>query len=123
MPKKTVLLIEDYEDSRAMMKYILEDWGYRVIEAENGQTAVEFVKKEFPDLILMDISLPDIDGMTVTRRIKGIVNADEIPIICLTAHAEDYEIEAIEAGCKAVVAKPLNFEVFRRILSEHLNDV
>jgi CheY-like chemotaxis protein len=119
MPK-TILLVEDYDDCRAMMRFILEEWGYRVIEAGNGHDAVELVKEELPDLILMDMSMPEVDGLAATRRIKQIANADEIPVICVTAHGHYYEDKAIEAGCEEVVAKPVDFENLGEIVSQYL---
>jgi len=121
MPK-TILLVEDYDDSRKMLKFYLENGGYRVVEATNGFDAIEYVNQELPDLILMDMSLPEIDGLSATRRIKEIANADEIPVICVTAHGDYYNEKAIKAGCKEVVAKPIDLENLSKVIESYLKD-
>lgn len=121
MPKN-ILIVEDYEDSRAMLKFLLESWGHKVFEAENGRQAIKMVEQELPDLILIDVSLPEINGLTATRKIKELAGADKIPIICITAHGNDYEGKALEAGCIAVVAKPIDFEILENVISRYLKE-
>jgi CheY-like chemotaxis protein len=104
----TILLVEDYDDSRSMMKFVLENNGYHVIEAMNGLEAIDHVKTEAPDLILMDVSLPQMDGLEAVRHIKTIAQAEHIPVICLTAHSTDYQQQALEAGCATVILKPFD---------------
>src|SRR5215213_6897164 len=117
---KTILLVEDYDDSREMLKFHLENIGYRVIEAANGYEAIECVKQEPPDLILMDMSMPEIDGLAATRHIKELADTDEIPVICVTAHDSFYSEKAIEAGCKEVISKPVDLENLNKILEGYL---
>jgi two-component system cell cycle response regulator DivK len=119
---KTILLVEDNDDSREMLKVFLEGIGYCVVEAGNGYDAVEYVKRERPDLILMDMSMPEIDGLNATRHIKKIAGADEIPVVCVTAHGDYYSVKAIEAGCEEVIAKPVDLENLRKVIKNHLND-
>jgi two-component system cell cycle response regulator DivK len=119
---KTILLVEDYDDSRQMLKFYLEELGYRIVEATNGYDAIEYVRQELPDLILMDMSLPEIDGLTATRRIKEIANSEEIPVICVTAHGDYYSEKAIEAGCQEVVGKPIDLENLRKVIDRYLKD-
>jgi CheY-like chemotaxis protein len=121
MPKN-ILIVEDYEDSRTMLKFLLESWGYKVVEAENGREAIERVEQKLPDLILMDMSLPEVDGLSATRKIKKLANAEKIPIICVTAHGHYYEEKAKEAGCKTVVPKPIDFEILEKIISQYLKE-
>ncbi len=106
---KLILVIEDHEDSRRILQDLLSNAGYRVIEAITGEAGVASAETHLPDLILMDIRLPDIDGYEATRRIKAKSNLEHIPIIAVTSHAlsGDY-VRAAEAGCNAYVAKPFS---------------
>jgi CheY-like chemotaxis protein len=117
---KTILLVEDYDDSREMLKFHLEDAGYLVVEAANGYEAVEIVKQEPPDLILMDMSMPEMDGVAATRRIKKLAETDEIPIICVTSHDHFYSEKAIEAGCEEVITKPVDLKNLDKVIERNL---
>ena len=115
--EKTVLLVEDFADSRFMMRSLLEMDGYRVVEATNGREAVEFAKRECPDLILMDLSLPEIDGLTATRLIRQSEGLCDTPIVALTAHdAEQFHSIAMEAGCDEYVTKPVDFDLLEVVV-------
>jgi CheY-like chemotaxis protein len=106
----TVLLVEDTEDNRFMMRRLLEMTGYRVVEAMNGEEAVKLAKKESPNLILMDLSLPVIDGLAATRLIRKLPDLESTPIIAVSAHdTSDFQSEAIEAGCNTYVTKPIDY--------------
>jgi CheY-like chemotaxis protein len=118
---KTVLVVEDYVDTRDLMKFLLEGCGYNVIEAADGQEAVESVKKKFPDLILMDLSLPVIDGLTATRAIRKFDGAGKLPIIAVTAYGNSYYRRAIEAGCDDLINKPLDFDKLQPVLEQYLS--
>jgi CheY-like chemotaxis protein len=115
---KTVLLVEDFEDSRFMMRRLLEMSGYRVLEAGSGREAVELAKRNCPDLILMDLSLPGLDGLTATRLIRELENMCDVPIIAVSAHdrAEFYSL-ALAAGCNEYVSKPVDFDTLENVLS------
>ena len=109
--KKKILVVEDTTDTREFMKFLLEMDGYFVIEAVNGMDAVETVKRQSPDLVLMDVSMPQMDGLTATRLIrKSGVNAN-VPIIAVTAHGEALYNRAIEAGCNTLIPKPIDLDV------------
>ena len=96
----TVLLVEDTEDNRFMMRRLLEMTGYRVIEAMNGEEAVKLARTEMPQLILMDLSLPVIDGLAATRLIRKLPDLEATPIIAVSAHdTSDFQSEGIQAGC------------------------
>ncbi len=105
-----VLLVEDSEDNRLMMKRLLEFSGYDVVEAVNGQQAIEFAEGASPDLILMDLSLPRVDGLAATRCIRTIPALKSVPIIVVSAHdTSDFHAEAIASGCDEYVTKPIDF--------------
>jgi CheY-like chemotaxis protein len=117
---QSILVVEDIEDSRRMMKFLLESNGYRVIEAATGTEAIERVREDPPELILMDLSMPGMDGLSATRWIKEIEHAVEIPVICVTAHASRYYQAAIEAGCEEVVEKPVDIDELTQLVSRYL---
>jgi CheY-like chemotaxis protein len=113
---KTVLLVEDNEDNRTVYRTILEHFGYGVIEARNGEDGVRMAREGRPALILMDISIPLIDGWEATRILKNDPATSEIPIIALTAHALATDrAKAQEVGCDGYLAKPCEP---RRVVSE-----
>jgi two-component system cell cycle response regulator DivK len=106
---KKVLVVEDNQDNREMVVKVLKHNGYRVIEAVNGEEAVKRAKAEKPDLILLDLYIPKMDGYEVTRRLKRDQGLQYIPIIALTAHAMKGDREkALAAGCDGYIAKPIN---------------
>ena len=118
----TILLVEDTEDNRHMMKKLLEMSGYRVLEATNGEEAVQVTSKESPELILMDLSLPIIDGLAATRLIRNLPEGNHLPIIAVSAHdTADFHADALAAGCDAYITKPINYpeleEVVARLMS------
>ena len=117
---KKVLIVEDYEDTREFMKILLESYGYRVIEAADGIEAIDRVKQHHPDLILMDISLPVVDGLTATRAIRQFDVAAKVPIIAVTAFGKNYYKKAIEAGCNDLIDKPVDFDSLEPILKSYL---
>ena len=113
---KTVLLVEDNEDNLIVYRTILDHVGYRVIEARDGEEGVARAKADKPDLILMDVSLPKMDGWEATRRIKADQDTRQIPIIAVTAHALDDDREkATQVGCDGYLAKPV---APRRVVEE-----
>ena len=113
---KTILIVEDNEDNLMVYRTILEHVGYAVIEARDGEEGIARAREKHPDLILMDISIPRIDGWEATRRLKEDEETRDIPIIALTAHAleEDRE-KALRVGCDGYLAKPVEP---RRVVEE-----
>jgi len=106
----TVLLVEDTEDNRQMMKRLLEMSGYRVVEAINGRQAVEVATQVRPGIILMDLSLPFIDGLAATRKIRSLPGLGKVPIVAVSAHdTADFHSEALDAGCNAYITKPIDY--------------
>jgi CheY-like chemotaxis protein len=105
-----VLVVEDDEDTRYVTRAALEAGGYRVCEAENGDEAIAMAAREQPDAILMDISMPSMNGLTATARIRGLENLRTIPIIALTAHHEtELRADAEACGFTAYVTKPIDY--------------
>jgi two-component system cell cycle response regulator DivK len=105
----TVLLVEDVDDTRYFMRLELEQLGYRVIEAGDGKKAVELAIEERPDIILMDLSLPSMDGLEATKRIRQDVGMSQVPIIAVTAHLEtNFRDGAKASGFDAYVTKPID---------------
>lgn len=121
---QTVMVVEDFEDNRFMMRRLLEMSGYRVLEAINGEEAVELARSEHPSLILMDLSLPLLDGLAATRRIRQFEELRDVPIVAVSAHdTADFHADALAAGCNDYVTKPIDFDqleaLLRRLLPEH----
>ena len=105
----TVLIVEDVEDSRYFMRLELEQLGYLVIEAEDGKKAVELALQEHPDIILMDLTLPVMDGLAAAAKIRSHEEMREVPIIAVTAHQEtDFRTCAKASGFDAYVTKPID---------------
>jgi CheY-like chemotaxis protein len=116
-----VLLVEDSEDNRFMMRRLLEITGYEVVEATNGEQAVKIASLEHPDLILMDLSLPRVDGLAATRRIRQFPELREIPIVAVSAHdTADFHSDASAAGCNEYVTKPIDFGQLESLLKRLL---
>ena len=108
---RTVLVVEDGEDTRYLMRIELERLGYLVIEAEDGQKAVEAALHDRPDIILMDLSLPIMDGFAATEQIRASDGLKGVPIIAVTAHQEtDFRAGAKAAGFDAYVTKPIDMK-------------
>jgi two-component system, cell cycle response regulator DivK len=106
-----ILVVEDFEDSRFMMRRLLEMAGYSVVEASDGEQAVELAVQERPALILMDLSLPKLDGLAATRQIRQHRGVSKIPIVAVSAHdSAESRSEALEAGCDESVTKPIDFD-------------
>jgi two-component system cell cycle response regulator DivK len=106
---KRILVVEDHEDNRRIMRDLLTSSGYEVLEAVTGIEGVTAAETYRPDLILMDIQLPGIDGYEATRQIKANPNLQKVPIIVVTSYAlSGDDVKAFEAGCDAYVAKPFS---------------
>ncbi len=116
-----VLLVEDTEDNRFMMRRLLEMAGYRVVEATNGEEAVQVARSESPRLILMDLSLPVIDGLAATRLIRKLPDFGLTPIIAVSAHdTSDFQLDALQAGCNSYITKPIDFNELEQLIAQLL---
>jgi len=110
---KKILIVEDNEQNRYLMQYMLEQGGYNIVMAKTGAQAFIMAVREKPDLILMDIQLPDMDGLEVTRRIRASEARSRINIVAVTSFAMTGDREkAFEAGCNGYIEKPINPESF-----------
>lgn len=119
---KRILVVEDQEDNRQIMNDLLTDAGYQVIEAKDGHAGVSAAEAERPDLILMDIQLPGLDGYAATRRIKANAELAAIPVIAVTSYAlSGDDQKAIEAGCDAYFAKPVSPRELLATIREYLS--
>jgi CheY-like chemotaxis protein len=120
---RTVLLIEDNEDNLIIYSTILAHAGYRVLEARDGIAGIDTAKREHPDLILMDVSIPFIDGWEATRTLKRDSATSRIPIIALTAHAlASDQKKATEVGCDGYISKPAEPRVVLAAVRRHLGE-
>lgn len=120
---KTILVVDDNEDSRELVKKILKKQGYEIIEAIDGEDAIAKAIAYRPNLILMDISIPKIDGYEVTRRLKSRIDFKNIPIIAFTAHAMRGDQEkALQAGCDGYISKPVNVREFPEQIKIYLKE-
>jgi two-component system, cell cycle response regulator DivK len=113
-----VLVVEDVEDTRFYMRLELEHHGFIVFEAENGQAAVELAKRETPDVILMDLTLPLMDGFAATKLIRQHDQLQRVPIIAVTAHQEtDFRSDAKASGFDAYVTKPIDIKSLKELIN------
>lgn len=118
---KRILLVEDNEENRYLITFILEKNNYEVLIAKDGKTGIELASKEKPDAILMDIQLPDINGLEVTKRIRASKTNEKVPIIAITSYAMVGDKErSLEAGCNGYIEKPINPETFMTELQKYL---
>ena len=114
---KLFLVVEDFEDSRFMMRRLLEMAGYHVLEASDGEQAVKMALESRPALILMDLSLPKLDGLSATRQIRQQKGLKKTPILAVSAHdSPESRTEALEAGCNEYVTKPIDFDQLHALL-------
>jgi two-component system cell cycle response regulator DivK len=121
--KTKILVIEDNEQNLYLVTFILEKHGYEVIQARNGEEGIEIAKKKSPDLILLDIQLPVMDGYTVARELKMNMIKKDVPIIAITSYAMTGDREkAIEAGCTGYITKPINPDTFISSIEQYLSD-
>jgi two-component system cell cycle response regulator DivK len=119
---KKILLVEDTEDNRQLIRDLMTSAGYELLEAENGKMGVDMAMRHRPDLILMDIQLPVLDGYEATRRIKSDPDLCRIPIIAVTSYAlSGDDVRAREAGCEGYVTKPFSPRQLLSMIAEFLD--
>ena len=118
---KRILIVEDNETDVRLLKDILETRGYNILQTKEGLEAIDLAVVNLPDLILMDIQLPDMSGLEVTRRLRGDDRSRRIPIIAVTAFAMAWhEREALDSGCDAYISKPISIFGFLRTVESFL---
>ena len=114
----TIMLVEDDDLSRSLLRQLLQNSGYRVVEAGNGPEAIEVARREHPIVILMDLDLPRLDGIGATRRIREQADLREIPIVMTTAFdAPAIRAAAYDAGCNEYLVKPLDATKLKSLIS------
>ena len=105
--QRTVLVVDDFDDTRLLLRTWLERRGFRVVEAENGFQAINRAESEVPDLIIMDMQMPQLDGLSATRQIRGLKSLTSVPIVAVSAYgADQFRDQALAAGCNEYVSTP-----------------
>jgi two-component system cell cycle response regulator DivK len=108
---ETILYIEDNSDNRLLVRRVLEAEGYRVIEAEDGIQGLSHIRSEVPDLVIIDINLPEMDGYEVTMRLKQLPGMQTVPVVAMTANVMKGDRErTLAAGCDGYIPKPINID-------------
>ena len=116
------MVVEDNEKNRKLVRVVLKAKGYNIIEAATGEEALNLLKNQKPDIILMDIQLPGIDGLTLIKQIKASVVTKDIPIIAVTAYAmKGDEQKILDTGCDAYVSKPINTQELPLIVEKYIS--
>ncbi|MGD0784786.1 MAG: response regulator [Sedimentisphaerales bacterium] len=116
-----ILVVEDNEKNMYLMVFLLSKAGYQVIQAKTGEEGVRLAQKEKPDIIIMDVMLPDIDGLEVTRKIRESKENDKVPIVAVTSFAMAGDKEKVlAAGCTGYIEKPINVETLLGEIEKYL---
>jgi len=119
---RTILLVEDYQETRAMLRIWLERRGYRLVEAADGQEAVDLAPLAHPDLILMDLRLPELNGIAATRRLRQDAALQDIPVVALSAlDPAMFREAALSVGCVEYLTKPIDLDKLEDVLTRLLN--
>ncbi|MQT11132.1 response regulator [Segnochrobactrum spirostomi] len=120
---KTVLIVEDNELNMKLFHDLLEAHGYRTLQSNHGREAIEMVREHRPDLVIMDIQLPEVSGLEVTKQIKADPNLKRIPVVAVTAFAMKGDEERIrEGGCEAYMSKPISVAKFMETVRGFLGE-
>ena len=118
---RTILYVEDNFENRILVRRILMAEGYLVLEANSARQALDVLQAQMPDLILMDINMPDVDGYTLTTHIKALPRTAHIPVIALTANVMKGDRErSLDAGCDGYIQKPVDVDELPRQISQYL---
>src|SRR5258705_6237604 len=118
---RTIMIVEDYDDTRLLLRQGLESLGYSVLEACNGQEAVDIADREHPDLILMDLDLPILDCIAATHRIRQQADMEKVPIVAVTAYPMSYtHVKAFAKGCDEYMAKPIDMAELELLVTRYL---
>ncbi|MDX6405839.1 MAG: two-component system, OmpR family, alkaline phosphatase synthesis response regulator PhoP [Blastocatellia bacterium] len=116
---QTILLVEDFDDTRLMMRMWLTKNGYRVVEAETGEEAISVAQREQPDLIIMDVMMPGMNGLDATQRIREYQALSRTPIVAVSAYgANEYRSLAIDAGCNEYVSTPFDPDELAELIKD-----
>ena len=119
---RTILVVDDFDDTRWLLRTWLERKGFRVIEAKNGNEAFDEARSEAPDLIIMDLEMPELDGLAATRKIRNVAKLTGVPIVAVSAYgAEQFRGPALEAGCDEYVSNPFEPVELERVIRSYLH--
>jgi CheY-like chemotaxis protein len=119
--RPTIMVVEDDADNRLMMKTLLGMKGYRVVEARDGQEAIEVSERERPGMVITDWQLPRLNGFALARRLREHPELSAVPIVILSGHDPvQYRAEALAAGCNEFLGKPIDFDLLEKTLSRLL---
>ncbi len=114
---RTILVVDDFDDTRLLLRTWLQKKGFRVVEAENGNRAVAAAESDRPDLIIMDVEMPELDGLAATRKIRALRNFQSVPIVAVSAYgADQYREHALAAGCDEYVSTPFEPDELERLI-------
>jgi len=115
--RRTILIVDDFDDTRLLLRTWLQKQGFRVVEAENGNRAVAAAESNRPDLIIMDVEMPELDGLAATRKIRELTNFEAVPIVAVSAYgAAQYREHALAAGCNEYVSTPFDPDELERLI-------
>lgn len=115
--RRTILVVDDFDDTRLLLRTFLEKRGFRVVEAENGVDAVAQAESESPDLIIMDMQMPQLDGLSATRKIREVEQLHSVPIVAVSAYgADQFRQLALDAGCDEYVSTPFEPEALEGLI-------
>ena len=119
----TILVVDDFDDTRLLLRTWLQKKGFRVVEAENGNRAIAAAESSRPDLIIMDVEMPELDGLAATRKIRELKDFAAVPIVAVSAYgADQYRDHALAAGCNEYVSTPFEPDELERLIRALLND-
>jgi two-component system cell cycle response regulator DivK len=119
----TILYIEDDPNNRNLVRRVLESEGFKLVEAPSASTAMEYLKGNKPNLILMDINMPEMDGYALTAKIKSIPEYSQIPIVAITANVMRGDREkSLEAGCDGYIQKPIDIDILAQQVERFLKE-
>ena len=115
--KPTILVVDDFDDTRLLLRTWLERKGFLVIEAEDGNEAVALAESKRPDLIIMDLEMPELDGLAATRKIRNMKGLENVPVLAVSAYgAEQFREDALAAGCNEYVSTPFEPEALETLI-------
>ncbi len=114
---RTILIVDDFDDTRLLLRTWLQKKGFRVVEAENGYRAIAAAEKDRPDLIIMDVEMPELDGLEATRKIRKLNGFADVPIVAVSAYgADQYRELALAAGCNEYVSTPFEPDALEKLI-------
>jgi CheY-like chemotaxis protein len=115
--KPVILVVDDFDDTRLLLRTWLERKGFEVIEAENGNEAVSQAETKRPNLIIMDLEMPELDGLAATRKIRAVKGLQKVPVLAVSAYgAEQFRDDALAAGCDEYVSTPFEPEALEKLI-------